>query len=107
MPGARLFAVAFTVKVTVVADVVAVPAVAEAVSQLGTPEIEKLAEPVVVLSKYGNADGAKGPPWRPEAAMSVAGVTSKVGDGVTVSVAVRVVVPWPFVVLVTVMVAGP
>ena len=50
VPGARLFALAFTVKVTVVADVVTVPAVAEAVSQLGSPEIEKFAELVVVLS---------------------------------------------------------
>jgi hypothetical protein len=45
VPGARLFALAFTVKVTVVADIVTVPAETEAVSQLGTPEIEKLAEP--------------------------------------------------------------
>src|SRR5712692_3384217 len=62
VPGARLFALAFTVKVTVVAEVVAVPEVADALSQLGTPEIEKLAEPVVVLNWYGNDDGENGPP---------------------------------------------
>ena len=50
VPGARPFALAFTVKVTVVADVVAVPEVAEAVSQLGTPEIEKFTDPLVALS---------------------------------------------------------
>src|SRR5712692_10134390 len=69
VPGARLLALAFTVKVTVVGDVVTVPEAAEAVSQLGTPEIEKLAEPVVALNWYGNADGENGPPWTPVAAM--------------------------------------
>jgi hypothetical protein len=40
VPTARLFALAFTVNVTVVLVVVAVPDVAEAVSHVGTPEIE-------------------------------------------------------------------
>ena len=108
MPGARLLAPAFTVKVMVVAEVVAVPDVADAFSQLGTPEIEKFTEPVVALNWYWNDEGENGPPWVPDAAMLVAGVTCKVGAvGLTVSVAVRVVVPWPFVVLVKVIVVGP
>ena len=46
----------------------------------------------------------KGPPCVPEAVMSVVGVTSSAG-GVTVSVAVRVWVPWPVSMLVKVIVA--
>src|SRR5262249_10314226 len=42
-PGARMFAVALTEKVTVTGVAPAVPAVAEADSQLGGPVIEKLA----------------------------------------------------------------
>ena len=108
VPRARLFAVAFTVKVMVVADVVAVPEVAEAVSQLGIPEIKKFAEPVVILSWYWNDEGEKGPPFGPPAVTLPAGVTSKVGTGtLTVSVAARVVLPRPFVVLAKVIVVGP
>jgi hypothetical protein len=40
VPGARLFALAFTEKVTAVPDGDAVPEVEEGVSQLGTPDIE-------------------------------------------------------------------
>ena len=47
--AARLFAVVFTVNVTVVPED-AVPEVAEGVSQLGTPDIEKLTLPLVALS---------------------------------------------------------
>jgi hypothetical protein len=47
----------------------AVPEVVEAVSQLGTPEIEKPTEPVVELSRYWNADGENGPPGIPDAPM--------------------------------------
>jgi hypothetical protein len=45
-----VFALPFTVKVTVKGEVVAVPLVNEAVSQVGTPEIEKLTLPDVALS---------------------------------------------------------
>ena len=48
--AARPFALAFTVNVTVVGDVVTVPEVAEAVNQLGMPEIEKFTDPLVALS---------------------------------------------------------
>ena len=47
--AARLFAFAFTVKVTVVPDD-AVPEVDDGVSQLGTPEIEYVRLPLVALS---------------------------------------------------------
>jgi hypothetical protein len=40
VPGARLFAFAFTVNVTVVPEDDAAPEVEEGVSQFGTPEIE-------------------------------------------------------------------
>ena len=40
MPGARLFAFAFTVNVTAVPEVEVVPDVEEGVSQFGTLEIE-------------------------------------------------------------------
>jgi hypothetical protein len=40
VPGARALAAAFTVKITVIGEVVAVPDVEETVSQLGTPVIE-------------------------------------------------------------------
>ena len=40
MPAASVFAVALTVKVMVVGAVVTVPEVDDAVSQVGTPEIE-------------------------------------------------------------------
>jgi hypothetical protein len=40
VPGARLFAFAFTAKVTVVPEEDTLPDVEEGVSQLGTPEIE-------------------------------------------------------------------
>jgi hypothetical protein len=50
VPTARLFALAFTVKATVVPLVDAVPEVAEGVSQLGKPDIAKLMLPLEVLS---------------------------------------------------------
>ena len=40
MPGARLFALAFTVNVTTVPEEDTLPEVEEGVSQFGTPEIE-------------------------------------------------------------------
>jgi hypothetical protein len=40
VPGARLFALAFTVNVTVLAEGDAVPEVEDAVSHGGTPDIE-------------------------------------------------------------------
>ena len=40
VPGARLFALAFTVKVTAVPEEDTLPVVDEGVSQGGTPEIE-------------------------------------------------------------------
>jgi hypothetical protein len=41
VPGAKLFAIAFTVKVTAVPEVEVVPEVEDGLSQLvGTPEIE-------------------------------------------------------------------
>ena len=46
----------------------------------------------------------KGPPCVPDAVISVVGVTSSAG-GLTVSVAVRVWVPWPVSTLVKVIVA--
>ena len=108
MPVARPSAVGFTVKVTVVAEVVAVPDIDEAVSQLGTPEIAKLTAPVVALSWNWNDPGAKGPPFFPEERGLPAGVTCRVGTGtLTDRVAVRVVLPRPLVVLVNVMVVGP
>ena len=45
VPGASVFAVALTVKVTVNGDDVTVPDKTEAVSQLGTPEMAKLVVP--------------------------------------------------------------
>jgi hypothetical protein len=69
-------ALAFIVKVIVVAEVVTVPDVADAFNQLGTPEIEKFTEPVVALNWYWNADGENGPPGSRRRAL-VAGVTCK------------------------------
>ena len=60
MPGARLFALVFTVNVTVV-PVDAEPEVEEGASQVGTPEIEKLTAPVVALSAYGDEEPASAP----------------------------------------------
>ena len=51
-----------------------------------------------------NDDGENGPPCVPEALSPVAGVTCRAG-GLTVSVAVRVWVPWPVTVFVKVIVA--
>jgi hypothetical protein len=48
--GVRLFAFAFTVNVTVVPEAEAVPEVEEAVSQLGTLDIEYFALPLATLS---------------------------------------------------------
>jgi hypothetical protein len=75
----------------VFADVVAVPDVDEAVSQLGVV-IEYLTLPLGILSVYLKDDGENGPPCVPEAVLSVAGVTCSAG-GMTVSVAVRLWVP--------------
>ena len=55
---------------------------------------------------YWNDDGENGPPCVPEAAMLVVGVTCSDG-GLTVSVAVTVVVPWPVPEFAKVMVVGP
>src|SRR5205809_3695740 len=76
--GVRPFALAFTVNVTVVGDVVTVPEVVEAVSQLGSPEIEKPTEPVAELSRYWNADGKNGPPGIPDAPLLPDGVSCRV-----------------------------
>ncbi len=46
-----------------------------------------------------------GPPWVPELAISVPGETCRVGPR-TVSEALRVWFPWPFVVLLKLIVAG-
>ena len=62
--------------------------------------------PYVALSSYWNDDGENGPPCIPEAAMLVAGLTCNAG-GLTVSVAVRVWVPWSPGELANVMVVGP
>jgi hypothetical protein len=93
------------VNVTVLADVVAVPDVGDAVSQLGVV-IEYFTLLNVELSAYLKEDGENGPPCVPEAVLSVAGVTCSAG-GLTVSVAVRVWVPWPLFVFVKVIVVGP
>ena len=52
-----------------------------------------------------NDDGENGPPCVPEEVSPVAGVTCKAG-GLTVSVAIRVWVPWPLL-EVKVIVVGP
>jgi hypothetical protein len=101
--GVKFFALEFTVKVMVFADVVAVPDVDEAVSQLGVV-IEYFAVPLATLSAYLKDDGVNGPPCVPEAMMLVAGETCSAG-GLTVRVAVRVWVPWPVSELVKVIVA--
>jgi hypothetical protein len=105
LPGPRLRALEFTVNVTAVADVVAVPDVEEAVSQLGVV-IEYFTLPLATLRAYLKDDGENGPPCVSEAVSPMAGVTCKAG-GLTVSVAVRVWVPWPVPVLVKVIVVGP
>jgi hypothetical protein len=102
VPRARI---KFTVNVMVFADVVTVPDVDEAVSQLGVV-IEYFTLPVATLSVYLKDDGEYGPPCAPEAVAPVAGVTCSAG-GLTVSVAVRVWVPWPLSVFVKVIVVGP
>src|SRR5262249_21032390 len=77
VPTGRLLALAFTVNVMVVGLAPTVPEVAEAVSQLGPPVIEKLTVPLVALSWYWNEDGVNGPPWVPALAMLVAGETTR------------------------------
>jgi hypothetical protein len=61
VPGARLFALAFTVKVTAVPEEDTLPEVEEGVSQFGTPEIEYLTVPAFVLSWYWNEEEASAP----------------------------------------------
>src|ERR1700722_12345102 len=60
--------------------------------------------PVAALKVYLNDDGENGPPFTPVATMPVVGATCR-PDGLTVSVAVRVWVPWPVLELVKVIVA--
>ena len=105
MLGPRLRALEFTVNVMVFAAVVTVPDVDEAVSQLGVV-IEYFTLPPVALSVYLKDDGENGPPCVPEAVLPLAGVTCSAG-GFTVSVAVRVWVPWPVSTFPKVIVVGP
>ena len=88
----------------VFADVVTVPDVDEAVSQLGVV-IEYFTLPLATLSVYLKDDGENGPPCVPEAVMPVMGMTCNPG-GLTVRVAV-LVWPWPVSELVKVTVVGP
>jgi hypothetical protein len=59
---ARLLALEFTVNVTFVAVVDAMPEVEDGVSQFGYPEIEYLMLPDDALSWYWKDEGVKGPP---------------------------------------------
>jgi hypothetical protein len=98
-------AVVFSLNVTDVALVVAVPDIGDAVSQLGTLVIEYFAVPITVVSEYLNDDGVNGPPCCPDAAMLVEGVSCS-PRRLTVRVAVLVWVPWPVSELVNVIVAA-
>jgi hypothetical protein len=58
--------------------------------------------PAFALSWYGNEEGASAPSF-PAATILAVGVTCRAGGALTVSVATRVVFPWPFVVLLKLM----
>jgi hypothetical protein len=75
-PGGRLDALSFTVSVIGTPLVSVTPKVELAVSQDGVL-IEYLTVPVEALSRYSICEGENGPPWGPEKAMLVDGVTIK------------------------------
>jgi hypothetical protein len=77
-PGGRLEALAFTVSVTVAPLVSATPKAELGVSHDGVL-IEYLTVPVEALTRYSTDCGENGPPWGPEKAMLVEGVTTNDG----------------------------
>src|SRR5262249_24195417 len=77
-PGGRLEALAFTVSVTVTPAVSVTPRVELAVSQDGVL-IEYRTLPLEALTRYSTDRGEDGPPWGPEKAMLVEGVTTNDG----------------------------
>jgi hypothetical protein len=78
-PGGRLEALAFTVSVIVTPLASVTPKLELAVSQDGVL-IEYLTLPLEALTPYSTDRGENGPPWGPEEAMLVEGVT--INDGV-------------------------
>jgi hypothetical protein len=78
-PAGRLDALAFTVSVIVTPLVSATPRVELAMSQEGVL-IEYRTLPLEALTRYSTDRGENGPPWGPEEAMLVEGVT--INDGV-------------------------
>jgi hypothetical protein len=77
-PGGRLDALAFTVSVIVTPLVSVTPRLELALSQDGVlTEYRTL--PLEALTRYSTDRGENGPPWGPEKAMAVEGVTIKDG----------------------------
>jgi hypothetical protein len=79
-PGGRLDALAFTVSVIVTPLVSVTPKAELAVSQDGVL-IEYRTLPLEALTRYSTDRGENGPPWGPEKAMLVEGVTTNDGGG--------------------------
>jgi hypothetical protein len=77
-PGGRLDALAFRVSVIVTPLVSATPRLELAVSQDGVL-IEYRTLPLEALRRYSTDCGENGPPWGPEKAMLIEGVTTNDG----------------------------